>query len=232
MFQIDSRDVRGLEADLQTFARQAFPKATRDTVNRAAFAARRFAQEGIRNGMTLRNKFTAASVRVEATKSLNVFQQASTVGSIADYMADQEFGSIKTKKGGEGLPIATSFSAGQGQNAQPRTRLPRRANMLATIRLSRRGKKGKGRKQQNLIAIKQAATGTKYVFLDLGRRKGIFKVTGGKRRPKIKMVHDLTRQAIVVPRNPWLAPAVARVDVATIYFEALTFHARRQGLFN
>lgn len=234
MFKVNTKDLKRLEKDLKTFASKALPFATRSTINNAAFTARKLAQTNIREGMVNRNKFTANSIRVGQSRTLKISKQSSTVGSIADYMEDQEFGGLKTSKGKEGTPIATSYSAGQGLNAQPRTRLSRRPNTLRAIKLSKR-RKGPGvRKQQNIIAIKQAAkTGRRFVFLDLSRRKGIFKVVGGVRRTKIKMVHDLTSKTVRIPRNPWLAPAVVdtKRQIPGIYFKALEFQARRRGLF-
>ena len=232
MFAVNNRDIKEFERDLKAFASRSLPFATRNTVNGAAFEARKIAQAGIRENMVNRNRFTANSVRVEQSRTLNIRRQSAIVGSIADYMEDQEFGTIKTKTGKEGVAIATSFSAGQGEDSQPRTRLPRKPNKMANLKLQKRRKKGSSRRQQNLVAIKQAAkTGRKYVFLDLTKSKGIFKVTGGKRRPKIKMVHDMTRESVVVPRNPWLKPAVDKVDVPAIYRKSLEFQVRRQGLF-
>ena len=233
MFKLDDSDIKEMEADLKAFAHRAYPFATKSTVNKAAFTTQQTARKIVRVKMVARNKFSEQSIQVDQARTLQVSRQAATVGSIADYMADQEFGSVKTKTGKEGVSIATGYSAGQ-QDAQPRTRLPRKANKLQNIGLRKRRKRGSSRKQQNLIAIKVAAkTGRKYVFLDLGKRKGIFKVIGGKRRPKIKMVHDMTRQSVVIPRNPWLKPAVDIVThmIPKFYKDALTFQAKRQGLF-
>lgn len=234
MFGVNNSDIRELERDLKTFASRAYPYATRKTINDAAFQAQRIARTDVRNDMVLRNRFTVQSIQVDQARTLAVSRQAATVGSIADYMGDQEFGATKTKTGKEGVAIATSYSAGQGQNAEPRTRLPRKPNKLANIQLRNKRRQGSSRKQRNLIAIKQAAEGGhKFVFLDLGRRKGIFRVTGGKRNPKIRMVHDLTRQSVVIPKNPWLKPAfdeAARM-VPAFYADALRFQARRNGLF-
>lgn len=234
MFVINSNDVRKLEDDLKTFASKSIPFATRKTLNDSAFAARAIAQADVRQSMVNRNKFTAQSIQVDMVKTLQVSRQEAIVGSIAGYMEDQEFGATKRKSGKEGVQIATSYSAGQGEGGRPRTRLPRKANSMAAIQLSKRRKKGGSRKQQNLVAIKQAAaTGRKFVFLDLGKSKGIFKVTGGKRRPKIKMVHDMSRESVVVPKDPWLAPAfneALRMQPA-FYADALRFQARKHNLF-
>lgn len=234
MFGVDDRDIRKMERDLKTFARKAYPFATRRTLNDAAFQAQKIARVDVQRDMILRNRFTVRSIRVNQTKTLQVSRQGAAIGSIADYMEDQEFGAVKAKSGKEGVAIATSYSAGQGENARPRTRLPRRPNTLVNIQLRRRRKQGNSRKQQNLVAIKQAAaTGRRYVFLDLGRRKGIFKVTGSMRRPKIKMVHDMTKESVIIPRNPWLKPAFdesARM-LPAFYADALRFQLRRRNLF-
>jgi hypothetical protein len=234
MIKIDDKEIKRYECDLKTFANRAYPFATKQTVNRSAFTAQKIARNDIRGSMTLRNKFSVQSIQVDQARTLKVSRQTATVGSIAGYMEDQEFGATKSKKGKEGVAIATSYAAGQSQNARPRTRLPRKPNQLANIKLQRRRKRGSNRRQQNLIAIKQAAEGgRKYVFLDLGRRKGIFKVVGGRRRPKIKMVHDLTRQSVKVPKNPWLAPAVAKTEalIPAIYRDSLAFQLKRLRLF-
>lgn len=233
MFTLDDREIVDLQGQLKTFASRAYPFATKQTVNKAAFVARGHAQEEIRENMTTRNRFTVQSIQVDMARTLNVSRQAAIVGSTADYMADQEFGGVKTKKGKQGVAIATGYSAGQ-EGQSERTRLPRKANKLANIRLSKRGR-GKGsRIQRNFVKVKEAAaSGQKYVFLDLRRGEGIFRVLGGKRKPRIKMVHDLSRPSVNIPRNPWLAPAVKQTEkqIPGIYRDALIFQLKRNKLF-
>lgn len=234
MFRIETRDIKRMENDLKAFRAKALPFATRNTVNQAAFTAMGAARKGVRDGMVNRNRFTEQSIRVNQARTLAISRQAATVGSIADYMEDQEFGATQVKSGKEGVAIPTAYSAGQGRDAQPRTRLPRKPNKMANISLQNRAKRGASRKQRNLVAIKTAAAnGHKFVFLDMGRRKGIFRVTGGKRRPKLQMVHDLTRQAVTIPRNPWLRPAVeqTRPQLPRLYADSLRFQLRRHNLF-
>jgi len=234
MFNVRDEAIRQMESDLKTFAARAFPFATKNTVNQGAFRARTYAQENIDQNMTTRNKFTRNSIRVEQTRELTVSRQAAVVGSIADYLADQEFGATKSASGSEGVALPTAYSAGQGEGARPRTRLPRKPNKMSNIQLRNRTQSGASRKQKNLIAIKgAAASGRKFVFLNLGRTKGIFKVMGGRKRPRIKMIYDLSRPSVVIPRNPWLAPAFerARADLPDIHLRSLTFQVRRAGLF-
>jgi len=234
MITVDTKELRRLESELKVFARRAYPFATKATINSAAFSAQRTARKGIKQKFTTRNRFTEQSVRVEQAKTLNVSRQSALVGSTADYMVDQEFGGTKVKKGKKGVAIPTSYSAGQGENKQPRTRLPRKANKLQNIVLKRRRKRGASRAQQNLIAVKQAAASNrKYVYLDLKRREGIFKIIGGKNKPRIKMVHDLSRKSVRIPRSPWLGPAVTKTvpKIPEMYVKALRFQLQRNNLF-
>ena len=234
MFKVDTSDIKLLEGDLKMFAFRAYPFATKATVNTAAFTAQKIWRGHIEKKLITRNAFTKRSIQVEQTRTLNVQRQEAIVGSTADYMETQEFGGVKHKKGSEGVAIATSYSSGEGEGAQPRRKLPRKPNRLASIQLQRGGKRGGSRKQKNLVAIQQAAqSGSKYVFLDLGRTKGIFKVTGGKRRPKIKMVYSFRKQSVVIPKTPTMAPSVDKTElrIPGIYKDSLEFQLKRLGLF-
>lgn len=209
---------------------RAFPFATRHALNTAAFSAQKDYRGGMRKKLTLRNKFTVTSVRVDQARTLNVNRQESVVGSDAHYADDIESGSTRVSTGKEGRPIATGYSAGQ-RGQIPRTRLPRDANKFQSIVLRSRRRTG-SRKLKNWIAVKQAATsGKKFIFMDLGRRKGIFKVTGGKRTPKVNMVYDMSHKTISTPATPLLEPAFQRAQpvLAKAYKKSLIFQLRRSG---
>jgi hypothetical protein len=232
MFEITDKETKQFESDLKQFAAKALPFATKSTLNKTAFESRRNWQRNIKDDMVNRNRFTQQSIRVEQARGLNMSTQAATVGSLAPYMATQEFGG--TSKGGRGdKAIATSYSAGQGEGTRPRTRLPRKPNKMANIRLQR-ARGAKGRKARNVVAVKQAAeSGNRYAYLDLGRRKGIFRVMGSKKNLRVRMVWDLTKRSVRVPRTPTLGPAVRTVAprVPEFYREALQFQLKRRGLF-
>ena len=232
MFKIDDRDIKRLEKDLKTFAKRAYPFATRNTVNSAAFESQKIGRGNIQKNMINRNRFTVQSVRVNKAGTLNVSRQVAAVGSTEDYMERQEFGGTKSSSGKHGVAIATSYAAGQ-EGAKPRTKLPRKANKLQNIRLKKR-QSARSRRLQNLLAIKKAATsGQKYVFLDLGKTKGIFKIVGGKRNPKIKMVHDISRKNVKIKPDPWLKPAFDQAIqlMPEIYTKSLIFQLKKQNLF-
>ena len=234
MIKVDLKEIKRFESDLKAFQTRAYPFATKETLNRSAFQARANGQEIIKKKMVLRNRYILNSVRVDPARTLKVRNQAAVVGSTAPELEDQEFGAIKTKRGSEGIPIPTSYSAGQGQNVKPRTRLPRKANKLSSIKLRKRGKRGISKKQKNIIAIKEAIkTKRKFVYLELKRRRGLFKIVGGKRKARIKMVYDLSNKVVKIPRNPWLLPAVNQVKSVMLLFyrESLIFQLKRHRIF-
>lgn len=234
MFQIESDKIRELERQLQTFARRAVPFATRQTINDSAFAAQKIARADIPRKMITRNKFTVRSVLVNRAKTLVVARQEAGVGSTLGYMEKQEFGGTESSTGKHGLRIATSYSSGEGKNAQPRLKLPTRRNKIRNIRLKRTRAPGADRAQRVQATIRGAAkTGRKYIYLNLERSKGIFRVEGSRQYPKIKMVHSLTHRSVTIPATPWLRPAFDEASrmLPAFYADALRFQLRRRGLF-
>lgn len=207
MFVINNKGLLAYERKLEKLRARAIPFATRNTLNALAFETRKQSIENLRSNFTLRNKWTERSVMVEKASGLNIRTQQAITGSVQDYLRKQEFGATEQSTGAHGVAIPTSYASGE-EGARPRQRLPRRPNQIQNILLSRKRNQGKNRKQRNLIAVKQAAAGgNKFVFLDLGKRKGIFRVLGGKRAPRIKMVHDLSKPSITLAARPWLSPA-------------------------
>lgn len=231
---IDMSDVKDLQNYLKVFNRRAMPFANRSALNTAAFTAQKAARGDIETKFITRNKFTQQSIRVDRARGTRISQQRSIVGSIAPYMEVQEFGGTKVKKGKRGVNLPTAYAAGQAMGSRPRLKLPRGKNKLSKIHLRRGARVGKTRKQKNMIAVRMAAkSGQKYTFLDLGARKGIFRIIGGSRNPTPRMVHAQNEQSVTIKRKPWLKPVVDRVRKAMplIYFQALQFQVRRQRIF-
>lgn len=221
-----------MEARLGDMKKIAVPFAQRNTLNQAAFQAQKGARRGIKRNMIVRDKFTTRSVQVETARDLK--RPEAVVGSVAKYMSDQEFGSVKSKKGKEGTPIATSFSSGEGRGTRPRMKLPKKPNRLRIIQLKRKGK-GKNRRQRNLVKVRQAAASSnKIVYLQTARSKGIYRVTGGKRKPKVEMLHNLSHTSVKIKPNPWLRPSVLKVGrrLPQIHFLSLQFQFRKLKLGN
>lgn len=233
MFEIKDKQLRQMEKDLALFNARAMPYATRQTVNQLAWTTRHAWQGEIRERLVTRNKWTETSVRVQQTRTLDVRRQESVVGSTADYMARQEYGGTVTADGREGHPIATAYASGEGMASQPRRRLPRKPNKMRNIHLSKARQRARSQKQKNFLAVREAAqSGRPYVWLDLGRRQGIFRVVGGRRNPRVRMVWDVSQRSVRTPRTPTLEPALHSVEprMVPIYRKALRFQLKRHKI--
>lgn len=209
-------EIKRYETQLERMAKYGVRFAMRDTLNNVAFEARRLYQLQASQHMILRSPWTKRSMRVTKSKSIKAEFMKSTVGSVEQFMQDQEFGKTETKKGTHGVPIPTAVAAGQPMGSHPITRGTRGRNQLAAISLGRGGVSGT-RAQRNAIAIRKAADTGGFAFLDLGRRQGIFSVMG---RPKksdkggaqVRMVWDLSHDAITLKPNPMLYRASVRAN--------------------
>jgi len=231
VIKIDLSKAKRLERELKGFANKAYPYATRSAINGYAFKARDMAKQTINETMVLKNRYTERSIRVNKTNSLQISSQEASIGSLLDYMETQEFGGTKRSQGKYGTPLATSYSAGQtGQ----RTKLPKRMNRMANLVLARKGIKAKNRRQRNLIAIQQAVkSGNKVAYLDLGTKKGLFRITGKKSALNVRMLYDLSHKSVRIPANKWLQKSIDKTlpFMEDIYIKALQFQIDKHGLF-
>lgn len=224
MLLVDTRQLHRYELVLMRLKSSALPYAIRQAVNDTAFQARRLGLENVNKKLITRNTYTARSIRVE--RALAGSTTART-GSTEGYMARQEFGGFTAKRGRVGLPIPTTYSSGEGLQASVRRRMPRKANMLNNIQV--RGKRARGgRAQRNLVAVKTAARGGN-VYLDMGRRKGLFRVLGSGKRRSVRMLWDLTSTRTITPKKPWLLPAsrTAMTYQGVYYRKALIYQLER-----
>ena len=219
MFNIETGAIKDLEKRLQDIKSKALPYATRQTLNDTAFAAQKIIKADLPGRFILKNKYVLRSIRVDQARGSKISAQQSIVGSTAPEMATQEEGGFKYRKAGRAVGIPTGFSAGQTNR---RTKLPRKAYQMATIAL-RRGAKGHSRKQRNLIAFKENQGG--FAYMDLGRRKGIFKIN----KRGVKMVHDLSRASVRIKKNEWMKPAGAEAlrMLPAFYADALRYQLAR-----
>jgi len=227
-------DIEKYENDLKKFRFKAYPFATKETLNSIAFKTQKLARAQAGRKMILRNTFTKKSILVHKAKTLQLSRQSALVGSTEKYMERQEFGAIERSRGKVGLSIPTSYSAGQ-EGSKPRTRAPEKANRIQNIRLSSRKNTRQSSKQRNFLAVQRAAQSkVKFLFMDLGKRKGIFKIVGGQKKTKVKMVQDLTKKTITIKRNPWLKPATKAVEkhIPGFYEKSLMFQLKRFNLYN
>lgn len=211
MIEIDVGDIHRARRKLETIASKGLPYAARQALNDVAFAAREEWQGQMRSTLTVRSKWTERSVQVDRARGLDVRGMRAIVGSVQPYMRTQEEGGAIASSGKHGVAIPTSVASGEGRSKRPRKRLVRRRSWLSAIQLPQ-GRGGKTRQQRNAVAVQQALnTGARVAFLDLGDRKGIVRVSGAKRRPRIQWLWDLSRRSVTVPARPTLEPALAAV---------------------
>jgi len=192
--------------DLETFRKTAVPYAMKAYVNDAAFAARKTWQEMTRSSMKLRSSWTERSIQVDKAKNLK--DPTSVVGSVADYMADQESGAVIRKTGKHGEPIPAAAPGAR----KFRNRTPAR-NQLRAITLVNVPKVGGIRQKRNAVAISKAsAAGGGVVFLDLRKNKGLYRITGTKRDIRIRKIWDLSKSSVRIPSNPMLERTIERLE--------------------
>lgn len=201
----EMRDLQRWNDALEQFARRGIPFVARNTLNSAAFAGRKIWTEVVMpRELTLRNKWTVQKTWVEKARGRDVRRMEAKLGSLADYMAIQESGGTEAKTGAHGVPIPTSVASGEGRGKQNRRKVVRKPNRLHRIDLGNRPRPGMTQTQRNVVAVKIAIkTKRRYVFLDLGKRKGIYRVRGG-RRPRIDLIWDLTHPSVRIPPSATL----------------------------
>lgn len=200
-------DAKKLQGRFRELRERAIPHATREALNGLAFAAKEEWPKQMAKAFTLRNKWTAGSVRVRKAVGNNISRMQSEVYSASPYLAKQEHGGTESAKGKHGVAIPTSSAAGQSLKAKPRTRLVQKKSYLSALKLHRnfRG----SRQARNAQAIREAKKTNGVAFLDLGRRKGLFRMTGKKGKPR--MLYDLSHRRITLRPRKTLEPTIAHV---------------------
>jgi len=205
---VDMKDMILLRSKLGELSKKAVPFAVRNGLNTVAFTARKEWVGRMPRALQLRNKFTVNSVRVEKATGYDIDSMQSVVGSVAPYMLAQEQGATKTAHGKHGVPIPTTSAAGQAMSAPKRTKEVRKKNWQSALSLAPRISYGV-RQYRNAVAIANAAKTGGVVFLDLGRRKGIFRITGTpKGQMRFRMLWAMSKRSVRIKPTPTLEPTV------------------------
>ena len=74
---------------------------------------------------------------------------------------------------------------------------------------------GAGNKGQKLRAATRMARaqGAKYVFLDISREsRGMYQVMGSKRRPKLRLVWNMSKDSVEIRKHATLGPTYAKMN--------------------
>lgn len=207
---VDTRDLDRFIHDLERARKSALPYAMRNAINAGAFEGRRQWVRELRGGFILRNTYTERSLQVVKATSLRLDAMHALLGAYAPYLRKQEEGGTE-RGGGRSKPIPTAVAAGQPMGSRPRTKAVRRPNWLSAIILSRK-RIGSTEKQRNAIAIQRTILGgRRFVLLELGRKRGIFLVTGRKRL-QVRLVWDLSRKSVRIRPTPTLQRTLDAID--------------------
>ncbi len=227
MIRVDLRDFKRLSRDLEKVAKSAFPHASRNALNAIAFEGRKLWQREMASAFVLRNDWTTRRLFVEKAKGTTMAGMKSVLESPDAFLLKQEIG------GTEQHSVPTGIATGEGRGAHPRRRLVRKPNKVASIVLGQRYNRG-NRKQRNAIAIRStAAQGGKFVYLQTGKRKGLFRILGGRRVKGVEMVWDTTSKSHTVPRTPTLKRTITRLEVVMprLMTSALLDQLKRHKVF-
>jgi hypothetical protein len=203
---IEIRGLDEMQAELEQLAKRSIPYAARETLNSLAFAGRKIWQEQLASSLTLRNAFTQRRALVERASGSRMPQMEAILGHTEDYMRRLEYGIGERAKRG-GVPIPTETAAGQAKGTlrSGRKRPVRKALIIKFLGKIKRQSGGLSRKARNARAIVEAVrNGTRLAYLEMQHKRGIYKITGGRKSPHIYKLYDLTRRAVPLPRIPTL----------------------------
>jgi len=199
--QVDTKQLLHGVRRLELINSKSLRNAQLDTINDLAFMTKRSAERITNEDLTLRSKYMSKTIRVKRADKRSL---TSTVGSLSEGLAKQEKG-FTERSGGVGVAVPTSFASGE-KRADKRLRVVRKANRVGNIRLDKT--RYASRKQQNAAQVRQAVNGgNRYVYMDLGKVKGLFKIQGGKRNPKPQLVQSLSQKVVRVRGIEWLERA-------------------------
>lgn len=228
--EVNTEQLDELLHRLEKLRRSAVPYAIRDSLNASAWQAKREWGNEMDKKLTIRNTWTKRGIRTERARGTAIHRMESRVGSVREYMSRLEEGGVISDT--RGVPIHTSVASGEGRGTRPRTKVVRPANRLNAIQ-RHKGIKG-NRSQKNWgavqLALKSGAK-NKVAYMEVGARKGLYKVSGSKKNPQIDLLIDLTQTSHRVRARPTLLPTIVALQpkLRTLHALAIIRQLRRQG---
>lgn len=208
MITVELKGDKRMLADMAKMRAKAVPYAIKNALNTAAFETRSIWQRELKSTFTNRNTFTVNSVRVEQATTTKL--EART-GTVAPWLKTQEEGgTVHAKRRVVAIPGPSA--AGQAAGSGKRTRLVAGRFKLGAVQVPHPSAHG-GRRQQNAIAIAVARKQGKTVVLLSRPRggKGLFSISGGKRKLKTRLLYDVSRGSVRVKPEPTLERSIAQV---------------------
>jgi len=231
---LQGKELKKFSQSLKQFGKKEFAVINGMALNKTAFEARKEYVKIAERRFTMRNKWTIRSIQYRKVQGFR--NQFSEVGSTMNYMEDQEFGKTIYKTGKHGVSIPTSTASGEARGARPRRKTVVRSRFATRIKLFKsKRRKAKTRVQHVVSTVRAAADagGRKFIYLPrLGKmRSGIYLITGGKRKPKLNLIYDLSKKSVTVPARPTLKPAVDTIRPRMPQYYQTAFEQRTKKIF-
>ena len=221
-----------MQRELEQLAKRGVAYAARDTVNGLAFAGRKIWQEQMASTLTLRNAFTQRRALVERATGTRMPVEA-VLGHTEDYMRRLESGiGERARRGGLAIPNETAAGQAKGSLPAGRKRAVRPSLVIRVLGKIKRQSRSMPRKARNARAVREAiSNGSRLAYLELDRRRGIYKIMGGRKKPQIRKLYDLSRRSVPLPRIPTLEKTLelALLQGPTIALAALQRQLDRAG---
>lgn len=232
---MSGKELLKLEKELKNFAGREYPIINGMALNKTAYETSQEYKRIAARRFTMRNKWTLGSIGYNKVSGLNPMNQESSAGSTAQYMADQEFGTVRKTRGSKGIAIPTTTASNEPFSARPRKKVVARAKRRGNIRLTKTKVRANSRKQhifQTIRAVSMRGSGN-YAYLPIHNAKGIYRITGKGQRAKIKMIYSLEEKSITIKKAPSLAPAVDNIvpRMGQFYIEAAERRVKKSFSF-
>ncbi len=218
MLKIDSKQMVQLGRELNKLRSRSVPFAVRQTLNDQAFGARTRWTTSLKKQWAVRTAYLPQRNQVVKAEGFDVARMAAVLGSRVDYMKHlEETGVTKGKSGRFGVAIPAAPKAKRNEK-RAKGWAPNRLNAIKLPGVRFKG----GRQTRNAGTIAYLARkGGGVGFLNLGKNKGLYRISGSEGSPKIRKVWDLSKSAIRVKPKPALEPAAHAVRGMTqAMFEA------------
>lgn len=180
-----SADLPDLVKALTQIRKKAFPFAVQRATNEVSLFVQKRWLQNLGRKVTLRNRWTAGSIKYYPSKTLKIGRIRSFAGSKGKYMDAIEEGVTRRAKGKHGLPIQTKAS----RRAGTWRGLSNKEDTLKSVQLARRTRRGKDRDERNYLQLLAGAKNRTKVAIIETRRNTIIlgRVTGDVKAKNLKV---------------------------------------------
>lgn len=224
---IDDRQIRRLEKQINLLSDHAIPIAIQQTLNNVARKAWREGRRNTDREFQNRNTYSKRSQTYQQTRELDIDKMVAIAGSSAQYLAEQETGFTRTSKSG-GVWVPTAEAA--DQSGQTRTKPIKAKFRRSRIRMAKpKTKRPVSAKQAHFFKLINAVRSRSgYFFGEFKNTKGMWKIEGSLDTGRlvltgVRLLYSATRRTVYTPKTAWHSEGVdvANRDLEGEYYRAL-----------